>query len=100
MTQNEARKSIKQMLIITDPFKTSECYNNKCKDYTITPKLNCKTKGVVYKMKCQRYINDEEKRELYIGETAWSLKERINDHINNIKIMTEKINIWFSTNIL
>ena len=48
------------MLTKSDPFKTATCNDNKCKACTTNPKLNCKTRGVEYKMKCQGCINDEE----------------------------------------
>ena len=83
------------MLTQSDPFKTVTCKDNLCKVCTTNPKLNCKNSEAVYKKKWHVCISDEEKKGLYIGETARSFKERINEHIN---IYDVKEN-WFSTNI-
>ena len=76
-----AGKSLKRTLAKSDPFRKTTCNQDKCKVCKINSKVNCKSRGVVYEMKCQGCNGKGSNDGLYIGETARSVGERINEHL-------------------
>ena len=84
-----------------EKFKFKKCVNENCKickfaldfHYLESKNLvipfrsfsNCESKGVVYIILCTKC------NEFYIGESGRSVKERISEHINNIKRFQKNI---------
>ena len=81
-TVERAGRSLKESLVKSDPFKTKTCKESDCQVCKMNPKANCKVRDVVYEMSCLGSEEDGPCRETYIGESARSLKERINEHID------------------
>ena len=57
------------------------CKQDDCRTCQLNPKDNCKSRDIVYEIKCVG-SNEENCGEAYIGESARSLGERINEHIS------------------
>ena len=74
----KAGKSLKRCLCRSDPFRFLSCDNEKCHLCKIGSNVNCKSRELVYEMKCQGCQNE---KGMYIGETARSIGERVNEHI-------------------
>ena len=49
-------------------------------EFVITGRMTCKSKNVIYLIKCERCL------ECYIGETGQPLKRRLQSHISNIRL--------------
>ena len=72
--------SVKKQLYNSDPFPSSNCSDKDCKVCPNKAKVNCKDREVVYTISCSEC---QDKRGLYIGETARSVGERFKEHIEN-----------------
>eukprot|EP00794_Sanderia_malayensis_P018543 gene18543-20404_t len=48
----KAGKSLKESLVLSDPFKNKTCEDNDCKVCKHDPKANCKVRDVVYEISC------------------------------------------------
>ena len=72
-------RSIKSLLCKSYPFDRIPCQNN-CKLCEINPDINCKLRGVIYRIRCleDRCIIVPEN---YEGETSRSIGERVGEHL-------------------
>ena len=80
-TVERAGRSIKERLVKSNPFKSRTCKETDCQVCKMNPEANCKIRDIVYQIS---YLGSEEDgpcRESYIGKSARSLKERINEHV-------------------
>ena len=71
-------KHLKRYLTRLDPFKPLNCESEEGRLCKTNPILNCKTRNVIYEIKCTCGEN-------YIGETARNLGERCNEHIKKLE---------------
>ena len=81
-----AGKSMKKMLTKSDPFREGKCSQNKCKMCKLDSNTNCKGRGVVYQIKCQGCTESSISDGLYVGETARSIGERVNEHLAKYEV--------------
>ena len=68
-------KTLKSHLMKSDPFKRKVCRDETCPVCCSNTKINCKTRDIVYELRCE-YCNDD-----YTGETSDSIKERTCEHL-------------------
>ncbi len=68
-------KTIKSHLMKSDPFKNKECEDETCPVCSGDNRINCKTRDVVYELKCKTCSEN------YVGETSDSIKERTSEHL-------------------
>ena len=75
-------KTIKQMLVKSDPFKEIGCSKNNCEVCSLDNNINCKARDVLYKMSCQGVNGNGIQCENvhYEGETSRSIAERFKEH--------------------
>jgi len=71
---------MKRMLTKSDPFPHEKCANSNCAVCNRSDRINCKKRGVVYQINCQG--NHDTPSGIYIGETARSISERMNEHLD------------------
>ena len=74
-------QSLRSILSKSDPFQNDSCGKDNCKVCKANPKINCKKRNVVYRMKCLGYAKNDQREGMYIGETARSIGERASEHL-------------------
>ena len=74
-------KSLRNVLSRSDPFQKDPCGKDTCKVCNVNPKINCRRRDVVYRMKCLGCAENDERDGTYIGETARSIGERASEHL-------------------
>ena len=72
---------MKERLVKSNPFKNKTCKETDCQVCKMNPDTNCKVRDIVYQISCLGSEEDGPCGESYIGESARSLKERINEHV-------------------
>ena len=76
-------KNLKQELVRSNPFGKQKC-TTKCEICENHPKVDCKSRELVYEINCDGRHSDE-KQINYGGETSRSIAERFNEHCEDIK---------------
>ena len=74
-------QSLRNVLSKSDPFQNGSCGRDTCKVCKANPKINCKTRDVVYGIKCLGCTENDQIEGTYIGETARSIGERASEHL-------------------
>lgn len=73
---------MKRKLVKSYPFKRITCNERKCAVCKIDPRINCKKRGVVYQIACGGVDSEGNScSATYIGESARSIAERIEEHV-------------------
>ena len=75
-------KTMKEVLVKSDPFKEVKCRKNNCEVCLLGDNINCKARDVLYRMSCQGTDKDGNqcKNIHYDGETSRSIAERFKEH--------------------
>ena len=76
--------TVKGELQRSNPFKVRKCGRENCMIFKQGVKINCRTRGCVYEIKC------EECERKYVGQTSRSLYERMNEHFDDWASRREK----------
>ena len=74
-------QSLRNVLSKSDPFQNGSCGKDTCKVCKANPKINCKMRDVVYRIKCLGCTENDQIEGMYIGETARSIGERASEHL-------------------
>ena len=59
-------QSLRSILSKSDPFQNDSCGKDTCKVCKENPKINCKTRDVVYRMKCLGCAENDQREGMYI----------------------------------
>ena len=85
--------SVKKNLVKSNPFKKVGCNRPGCEICALDQSIDCKARGVHYKIWCTGTNEDGElcENESYEGETSRSTGERFNGHMSVLKSKNEQI---------
>lgn len=87
-------KSLRNILSKSDPFQNNSCGKDTCKVCRVNPIVNCKTRDVVYRVKCLGCAESNGREGTYIGETARSIGERASEHLTKYE-NSEKTSVFY-----
>ena len=89
----QAGRSIKSLLIKTDPFKKPKCSDNKCMVCGKGEGGPCRATGVTYEVKC----NIDNCDHVYHGETGRNGYTRGQEHLNSLRLQDQSSPLWRHT---
>ena len=77
-------KTMKEMLVKSDPFREVKCNKANCEVCLLGDNVNCKARNVLYRMSCQGTNKNGSRctNVHYDGETSRSIGERFKEHIS------------------
>ena len=76
--------TIRNELQRSNPFKARTCGNSDCVLCSIGSRVDCRTRGCVYELKCDECMR------MYRGQTGVSVGHRTNQHFDDWKRKEEK----------
>ena len=88
--------SLKSQLVKSNPFQRTACNCLVCGSNLLkTEKVDCKSRGVVYRAKCMGFGKDSKPcQSFYVGETSRSVGERFKEHVEKYEARSDKSVFW------
>ena len=81
--------NLKQCLVKSNPFERRKCKKH-CHICLSHPDVKCKSREVIYKIKCEGISENVKCKDDYEGETVRSLGERYKEHIESMEKKSNK----------
>ena len=93
-------KTMKEMLVKSDPFNEIRRNKNNCEACLVGDNINCKARDVLYRMSWQKINKDGNQCQNihYDGETSRSIGERFQEHVskyNHAKPSVRKTSVFY-----